>query len=76
MENNNNKLLQALRNSGVDKIFEAYNWVQEHRNQFKKEVYGPVLLEVFAINLFICVSFYFYFKVENSQFLLGGYVTR
>ncbi|CAL9754472.1 unnamed protein product [Musa acuminata subsp. burmannicoides] len=46
MENNNNKLLQALRNSGSDKIFEAYKWVQEHRSELKKEVYGPVLLEV------------------------------
>ncbi|XP_074559308.1 structural maintenance of chromosomes protein 5 isoform X2 [Curcuma longa] len=46
MENNNNKLLQALRNSGADKIFEAYKWVQEHRRELKKEVYGPVLLEV------------------------------
>ncbi|THU71336.1 hypothetical protein C4D60_Mb04t00330 [Musa balbisiana] len=46
MENNNNKLLQALRNSGSDKIFEAYKWVQEHRSELRKEVYGPVLLEV------------------------------
>ncbi|KAG6495383.1 hypothetical protein ZIOFF_043186 [Zingiber officinale] len=46
MENNNNKLLQALQNSGADKIFEAYKWVQEHRRELKKEVYGPVLLEV------------------------------
>lgn len=46
MENNNNKLLQALRNSGSDKILEAYKWVQEHRSELRKEVYGPVLLEV------------------------------
>ncbi|PIA53697.1 hypothetical protein AQUCO_00900346v1 [Aquilegia coerulea] len=46
MENANNKLLQALRNSGAEKIFEAYRWVQEHRNELKREVYGPVLLEV------------------------------
>ncbi|XP_052193685.1 structural maintenance of chromosomes protein 5 [Diospyros lotus] len=46
MENANNKLLLALRNSGVEKIFEAYQWVQEHRHEFNKEVYGPVLLEV------------------------------
>ncbi|KAJ8485236.1 hypothetical protein OPV22_017721 [Ensete ventricosum] len=46
MENNNNKLLQALRNSGSNKIFEAYKWVQEHRSELRKEVYGPVLLEV------------------------------
>lgn len=50
MENKNNKLLQALKNSGAGKIFEAYNWVQEHRNQLKKEVYGPVLLEVTVQN--------------------------
>lgn len=46
MENTNTKLLQALRNSGTEKIFEAYHWLQEHRHEFKKEVYGPVLLEV------------------------------
>ncbi|KAL6495727.1 Structural maintenance of chromosomes protein 5 [Orobanche gracilis] len=52
MENVNNKRLQALKNSGADKIFEAYQWVQEHRNKFKKEVYGPVLLEVNVANRF------------------------
>ncbi|KAG2333834.1 hypothetical protein Bca52824_005014 [Brassica carinata] len=35
MENANNKLLNALRNSGAERIYEAY-----------QEVYGPVLLEV------------------------------
>lgn len=50
MENTNNKLLHALRNSGAEKIFEAYRWVQEHRNEFNKEVYGPVLLEVKVSN--------------------------
>ncbi|XP_057496428.1 structural maintenance of chromosomes protein 5 isoform X2 [Actinidia eriantha] len=50
MENTNNKLLQALRNSGAEKIFEAYHWVQEHRHEFNKEVYGPVLLEVKVSN--------------------------
>ncbi|KAI3955361.1 hypothetical protein MKW98_018462 [Papaver atlanticum] len=46
MEQANNKLLQALKSSGADKIYEAYHWLQEHRHEFKKEVYGPVLLEV------------------------------
>lgn len=46
MENTNNKLLHALRKSGAEKILDAYRWVQEHRNEFNKEVYGPVLLEV------------------------------
>lgn len=46
MNNESTKLLQALKNSGVDKIFEAYNWLQENRHELKKEVYGPVLLEV------------------------------
>ncbi|KAK6163002.1 hypothetical protein DH2020_002843 [Rehmannia glutinosa] len=52
MENANNKRLQALKNSGAEKIFEAYQWVQEHRSQFNKEVYGPVLLEVNVANRF------------------------
>ncbi|KAK7835531.1 structural maintenance of chromosomes protein 5 [Quercus suber] len=46
MENTHNKCLQALVKSGTERIFEAYHWVQEHRNEFNKEVYGPVLLEV------------------------------
>lgn len=46
MENVNNKRLQALKNSGAEKIFGAYQWVQDHRAEFKREVYGPVLLEV------------------------------
>ncbi|XP_059651902.1 structural maintenance of chromosomes protein 5 [Cornus florida] len=50
MENTSNKLLQALRNSGTEKIFEAYNWIHEHRHEFKKDVYGPVLLEVNVSN--------------------------
>lgn len=46
MENKNNKLLQALQNSGAEKIFEAYHWLQEHCHELNKDVYGPVLLEV------------------------------
>lgn len=49
MENTNMKLLQALRNSGAEKIVEAYDWLQRHRNELKEEVYGPVLLEVFLL---------------------------
>ncbi|KAJ0975631.1 hypothetical protein J5N97_017596 [Dioscorea zingiberensis] len=47
MESKNTKLLQALRYIGADRILEAYNWLQEHRNELKKEVYGPVLIESF-----------------------------
>ncbi|MCD9560307.1 Structural maintenance of chromosomes protein 5 [Datura stramonium] len=50
MENTNNKRLRALQSSGAEKIFEAYNWVQEHQHQFSKSVYGPVLLEVNVSN--------------------------
>ncbi|KAI3984154.1 hypothetical protein MKX01_011108 [Papaver californicum] len=50
MEQANNKLLQALKNSGADKIYEACRWLQEHRHELKKEVYGPVLLEVTVPN--------------------------
>ncbi|XP_043691103.1 structural maintenance of chromosomes protein 5 isoform X3 [Telopea speciosissima] len=46
MESANNKLLQALKNTGGDYIFQAYHWVQEHRHELNKEIYGPVLLEV------------------------------
>ncbi|XP_021736294.1 structural maintenance of chromosomes protein 5-like [Chenopodium quinoa] len=46
MENRNYKLLNQLKNSGADRIYEAHRWLQEHRDQLKREVYGPVLLEV------------------------------
>ncbi|KAI3857781.1 hypothetical protein MKW92_031818 [Papaver armeniacum] len=46
MEDDKYKLLQALKRSGADKIYEAYRWLKEHRHEFKKEVYGPILLEV------------------------------
>ncbi|KAI3830529.1 hypothetical protein MKW98_030692 [Papaver atlanticum] len=46
MEDDKYKLLQALKRSGADKIYEAYGWLKEHRHEFKKEVYGPILLEV------------------------------
>lgn len=46
MEDKNNKLLHALRNSGAENIFEAYCWLQQHRHELNKEAYGPVLLEV------------------------------
>lgn len=46
MENANTKLLHALRKSGAEKIFEAYQWLQQHRHELNKEVFGPVLLEV------------------------------
>ena len=46
MESRNTKLLHALKDSGATGIFEAYNWVQGHRHEFSKDVYGPVLVEV------------------------------
>ncbi|KAM6595068.1 hypothetical protein CsatA_002771 [Cannabis sativa] len=46
IQGRNMKLLQALKRSGCHRIVEAYDWVQSHRQDFKKEVYGPVLLEV------------------------------
>ena len=32
--------------SGTEKIIEAYHWLQEHHNEFNKEVHGPVLLQL------------------------------
>ncbi|KAJ7548526.1 hypothetical protein O6H91_07G015000 [Diphasiastrum complanatum] len=46
IENVNNRRLQALKNSGAHNIFEAFQWVESHRQEFKKDVFGPVLLEV------------------------------
>ncbi|KAG0471723.1 hypothetical protein HPP92_016269, partial [Vanilla planifolia] len=39
-------LMKCVDSSGVDKIFEAYGWLQQNRKDLKEEVYGPVLLEV------------------------------
>jgi hypothetical protein len=47
MSNKSTKCLHALQRFGVEKIFDAYHWVQAHRHQFNKEVYGPVLVEVY-----------------------------
>ncbi|KAF8658782.1 hypothetical protein HU200_059268 [Digitaria exilis] len=47
MESKNNKLLQALQSTGADNIIEAYHWVQQNKKNFRREVYGPVLLESF-----------------------------
>ncbi|KAF2319638.1 hypothetical protein GH714_017777 [Hevea brasiliensis] len=38
-------LSKALRNSGSAGIIDAYQWLQQHKNELK-EVYVPVLLEV------------------------------
>ena len=58
METKNNKLLQALERTGADKISEAYYWVQANKNVFKKQVYGPVLLEV-CFNACLPTAFFF-----------------
>lgn len=50
MENIKNKRLQALKSSGAEKIVDAYNWVQAHRHEFRKEVHGPVLIEVLYLH--------------------------
>ncbi|TVU26533.1 hypothetical protein EJB05_29085, partial [Eragrostis curvula] len=47
MESKNSKQLEALRcYTFCDRIAEAYHWVRENKMKFRKEVYGPVLLEV------------------------------
>lgn len=73
MENTHNKCLQALKRSGAEKIFEAYNWLQEHRDEFNKEVYGPVLLEVPSSKfrqLCLCINFPFHLHFNNFMFRL------
>ncbi|XP_075647584.1 uncharacterized protein LOC142618522 [Castanea sativa] len=67
MENTHNKCLQALLKSGAERIFEAYRWVQEHRNEFNKEVYGPVLLEGMSEDVSINKFFDEAMMVELAQ---------
>ncbi|KAL2330753.1 hypothetical protein Fmac_018334 [Flemingia macrophylla] len=50
MNNKSTKCLHVLQQSGAEKIVQAYTWVQEHRHEFNKEVYGPVLVEVNVSN--------------------------
>ncbi|CAN0917296.1 Structural maintenance of chromosomes protein 5 [Linum grandiflorum] len=45
-----NKILYALKNTGTEKIMEAHSLIQQHQNELKKHVYGPVLLEVNVSN--------------------------
>lgn len=58
MNNKSTKCLHALQRSGAEKIFEAYKWVQDHRHEFNKEVYGPVLLEVCVKNFMLLWLFW------------------
>ncbi|XP_029126918.1 structural maintenance of chromosomes protein 5 isoform X2 [Cajanus cajan] len=50
MNNKSANSLIVLQRSGAEKIFQAHKWVQEHRHEFNKEVYGPVLVEVNVSN--------------------------
>ncbi|KAL4341456.1 hypothetical protein GQ457_08G006080 [Hibiscus cannabinus] len=50
MENTKTKCLHALRKCGAEKIFDAYQWLEQNRDKLNKEVYGPVLLEVNVSN--------------------------
>lgn len=56
MDNIKNKRLQALRNSGAERIADAYKWVQDHRQDLRKEVYGPVLIEVLIVVIFLLIN--------------------
>jgi hypothetical protein len=68
METKNSKLLQALERSGADKISEAYHWVHDNKHMFRREVYGPILLEVCFVAWYQllfsllprCLSLYFF----------------
>lgn len=57
MNNKNTKCLHILQKSGAERIFEAYKWVQEHRREFNKEVYGPVLVEVCILKIHAVIAF-------------------
>jgi len=50
IDNVKTRLLQALKDTGAQGVFDAYHWVESHRNDFQKDVYGPVLLEVNIAN--------------------------
>lgn len=73
MESTKNKRLRALQTSGAEKIYEAYDWVQEHHNRFKKEVYGPVLIEVYQFRLsYICIFVYYHVHSINYFIIANG----
>lgn len=55
MDSKNTKCLHALRESGAERVVEAYKWVQDNSHLFNKEVYGPVLLEVRIISHMVIV---------------------
>ncbi|XP_061366139.1 structural maintenance of chromosomes protein 5-like [Gastrolobium bilobum] len=82
MNNKYTKCLHILQRSGADKIFEAYNWVQEHSHEFKKEVYGPVLVEVNVSNRVHAaylegqVAHYIWKILENSVHSLQVFIPR
>ncbi|KAH7315164.1 hypothetical protein KP509_21G036900 [Ceratopteris richardii] len=64
--------LQALKDAGTRNIFEAHQWVEEHRNEFQMEVYGPVLLEVNLLNQ----EYASYLEGHVPSFLWRAFVTQ
>ncbi|KAL8129198.1 hypothetical protein V2J09_018353 [Rumex salicifolius] len=72
MENKNTKLLHALRNSGAERIFDAYNWLQANQGQLNKKVYGPVLLEVNVSNQ----SHAEYLEGQVSYYIWKSFITQ
>lgn len=40
-----NQKKQALANRFAD-TYRAYQWLQENRNEFQGQIYGPIMLEV------------------------------
>lgn len=69
MENASSRLLSALKSSGTEKIFEAYEWLQQHKHEFRKEVYGPVLLAVFSSVIYMGVAL----LMDSLSFLFPWY---
>eukprot|EP00250_Pteridium_aquilinum_P020889 c2497_g1_i1 orf=333-3566(-) len=64
--------LQALKDTGARYIFEAYQWVQDHRNEFQMDVYGPVLVEVNLSNQ----EYAAYLEGHVPSFMWKAFVTQ
>ncbi|KAI5064931.1 hypothetical protein GOP47_0019626, partial [Adiantum capillus-veneris] len=63
--------LQALKDLGARRIFEAYQWVQDHQHEFQRDVHGAILLEVNLLNQ----DYAAYLEGQVPDYLWKAFVT-
>ncbi|XP_024515429.1 structural maintenance of chromosomes protein 5 [Selaginella moellendorffii] len=67
-----NQRLDLLKRYGCPQIYEAYRWVESHRQEFRREVYGPVLVEVNIPNKDLAA----YVEGQVANYIWKSFVTQ